>query len=111
WDSEYMPPIEEMGSMLNRWVVDAVAALKEFPDHQQMNLSYENLKEDTVGTLLRFTSFVFEKSIPTPADIAWVEESSKAIKKAPLRFHTLTPGEQVKLQNSCSEGLEALGYI
>ena len=43
WDSDYMPPIEEMAAMLNQWVLDAVEVIQSLPDHQKMNLRYEYL--------------------------------------------------------------------
>lgn len=109
WDSTYMPPLEEMGTMLNRWIVDAVAALEAFPEDRKMDLTFENLTEDTEATLLRFASFVFDRE-PTPEDRAWAQAEVAVIRKPSLKFPNLDPAEQRKLEAACAEGLAALGY-
>ncbi len=111
WDWDSMPPVEDMGAMLNRWVVDGVAALEEFPDAQKMDLSYESLVEETVETLLRLSCFVFDRSEPTPEDVAWAEKEKRGIRRAPIRFHRLDVAEQQRLQAVCEPALEALGYL
>ncbi|UCE06528.1 MAG: sulfotransferase [bacterium] len=110
WDSDYMPPLEEMGSMLNQWIVDAVGVLESLPDHQKMNLSYEDLMDDCMNTLLHFSNFVFERQEPTPEDIEWAEKECNVIERVPLRYQKLSRDEQEKLQNICYESLKTLGY-
>ena len=111
WDSDYMPPVEEMAKMLNKWIVDAVEVLGTLPDHQKMDLKYEDLMADTVGTLLRFVNFIFERSEPTIEDIKWAEQESVIIKSPPLRFPKLNHNEQQRLQYTCYESLKVLEYI
>lgn len=110
WDWEHMPPLEEMGAMLNRWVMDAVAALDELPARQRMDLSYEELMADTTGTLLGLARFVFERE-PTAEDRAWAEREVAVIRPAPLKSPGLPREEQERLEASCADALGALGYL
>ncbi len=110
WDSSYMPPLEEMGAMLNRWVVDATAALEAIPAQRRLNLAYEDLVDDAAGTLLRLSNFIFDREEPTPEDVAWAEAERAVIRRPPLKFPTLPEPEQRRLQEVCAEGLAALGY-
>ncbi len=109
WDSSYMPPLEEMGAMLNRWIVDAVDALEAVPAERKLDLSFEQLLTDTSATLLRFCAFVLERE-PTAEDIAWAEAECAVVRPPKLRFPTLPEAEQAKLQEVCADGLAALGY-
>jgi len=109
WDWNHMPPLEEMAAMLNRWVVDGVAALERFPPEQRMNLSYEQLMEDTAGALLELVRFLFDRE-PTAEDAAWAEQQMTVIRPATLKFPALPAGEQETLHASCREALQALGY-
>ncbi|MEM7349850.1 MAG: sulfotransferase [Acidobacteriota bacterium] len=109
WDADYMPPLEEMGAMLNQWIVDAVAALEQVPAERQINLSFESLVDDTVETLLGFSRFVFDRE-PTAEDIAWAEQERTVIRKPSLKFSQLDREQQEKLEAACAEGMEALGY-
>lgn len=110
WDWSYMPPLEEMGAMLNRWVVDGVAALETVPEERRLNLAYEDLVDDAAGTLLRLSSFIFDRAEPTPEDVAWAEAERAVIRRPSLKFPTLPEPEQQRLEEVCSEGLAALGY-
>jgi hypothetical protein len=111
WDSEVVPPVEEMGAMLNRWVVDAVAAFETLPAEQWMNLSFEDLLADAQGSLVRLACFLLDQEEATPEDVAWAEEQSELIRPPSLKFKTRPPEEQEKLQSACREGLETLGYL
>ena len=110
WDSEYMPPLEEMGGMLNRWILDAVAALESVPEDRKMDLSFEALTSETEATLLRFAGFVFDRAEPTPEDIAWARNEVAVIRKPSLKFPKLDPDQQRRLGAACAAGLAALGY-
>ncbi len=109
WDWDYMPPLEEMGAMLNRWMVNGVAALEGFPHDQQMNLSYEQLMQDAPGTLLGLIRFLFDRE-PTAEDFAWAEQEKTVIRPSSLKFPNLPPDQQQALQEACREAMEALGY-
>lgn len=109
WDQDHMPPLEEMAAMLNRWVVDGVAALDRFPSEQRMNLSYERLMEDADGTLLELVRFLFDRE-PTAEDAAWAEQQMAVIRPAPLKFPALPADERKTLQAACEGALAALGY-
>ncbi len=110
WDFDHIPPVEEMGAMLNRWFTDAIAALETVPERQKMNLSYENLMEDAVGTLLRLSCFLFDRTEPTAEDREWAEREATVIRPAPLKFPELDRATQAALEDSCRWALEVLGY-
>ncbi|MCP3959704.1 MAG: sulfotransferase [bacterium] len=110
WDWNTKPPLEEMGAMLNRWVVDADAALETVPEDRKMGLAYEDLLDDAAGTLLRLVGFIFDRDEPTPEDVAWAERERAVIRRPPLKFPGLDRGEQQRLEAACSEGLWILGY-
>lgn len=110
WDETYMPPLGEMGAMLNQWVVDAVAALEGVPDHQKWELRYEDLLDDTEATLRSFACFVFDREESTREDYEWAAEQSKVVKRNPLKFPALNPDQQAELNEACREGQKALGY-
>lgn len=109
WDWDHMPPLAEMAAMLNRWVVDGVAALQSFPPEQRINLSYEQLMADAAGTLLGLIRFLFDRE-PTAEDVAWAEQQLTIIRPSPLKFPALPPDEQETLRAACQEALTALGY-
>lgn len=111
WDWRHMPPLEEMGAMLNRWTMDGLAALEELPERQKMDVSYESLVTEPVDTLLNLSCFVLGTSEPSPEDVEWAEKEKTIIRRAPLRFHKLDDAEQKKLQDSCEPALRALGYL
>ncbi len=110
WDSTYMPPLAEMGAMLNRWIVDAAEALSAVPEERRMNLAFEDLLDDPEATLLQLAGFLFGRAEPTPEDIAWARQQATIIRRPPLKFPSLPPAEQAELQRVCQAGLEALGY-
>ena len=109
WDFDHMPPLEEMGAMLNRWIVDGTAALSEVPAERRMNLSYEDLLDDPTKTLIKLHEFIFE-SPPESQEIAWAKAESAVIRRPPLKFPTLAGDSRERLLDACSEGLAALGY-
>jgi hypothetical protein len=109
WDWDRMPPRTQMAKMLNRWMVDGVAALDGFPRDQQMSLSYEQLMKDTAGTLLELIRFFFDRE-PTAEDETWAEQETTVIRPAPLRFASLPSAERAELQAACRGALDALGY-
>ena len=110
WDTDHMPPLEDMGAMLNAWILDAVDALESVPPERKINLTFEALTDDPVETLLRFSSFVFERQ-PTAEDIAWAEKERAVIRKPPLKFPQLDRAAQSRIEAACGEGMEALGYL
>ncbi len=110
WDWNHMPPIEEMGAMLNRWVTKGVAALEAVPPERRLDLAYEDLLDDAEGTLLRLSNFIFDRDEPATEDVAWAREEVSVIRRPPLKFPQLTADEQERLEASCAEGLQALGY-
>ncbi len=111
WDWSVMPPIEEMGTMLNRWFVNALNALEQFPGDRQMNLAFEDLQSDPRATLLGLSGFLFDRpGRPTAEDLAWAEGACSIIRKPPKRFPNLSPDDQKKLQRACSESAHRLGY-
>lgn len=110
WDSGHMPPIEEMGAMLNAWIVDAVDALADVPAPRKMNLSYEAFLDDAETALLDLCRFAFDRDEPTAEDLRWAKEEARAVRRPPLKFPELPPEEQERLHASCREGLELLGY-
>ncbi len=110
WDFDYMPPIEEMGAMLNRWFVDGLAAFEALPADRRMSVAYEELMADAEGTLLRLAGFFLDRSEPSAAEVAWAKQEAAIIRPAPLRFPALGPEEREKLEVACAESLQALGY-
>ncbi len=110
WDWSHMPSIEEMGAMLDRWVVDAVAALEAVPPERRLDLAYEDLLDDAAGTLLRLSNFIFDREEPAAEDVAWAEKEVAVIRRPPLKFTELGAGEQRSLEASLAGGLAALGY-
>ncbi len=110
WDWSHMPPVEDMAAMLNRWVVDGVAALDTVPKGRRLDLAYEDLVDDPAATLLRLSGFIFDRAEPAPEDVAWAEAERAVIRRPPLKFPTLPEPEQRRLQEVCAEGLVALGY-
>ncbi len=110
WDWSVMPEVEEMAAMLNRWVVDAVAALEAVPAERRLNLAYEDLVDKPARTLLRLSNFIFDHREPTAEDVAWAEAERAVIRRPPLKFPALPRPEQQRLQEVCAEGLAALGY-
>lgn len=110
WDDTVMPPIEEMGAMLDRWIVDAVDALETVPAAQRIDLSYEQLVSDPTDTLLRFACFVLDRETPTAEDRAWSERESARVRPASLKFPRLSADEQSRLTKACGRGLSLLGY-
>ena len=111
WDWEHMPPRERMGDMLNRWIVNATAALDGFPREQQFDLSYEELMDKPARTLLELAKFLFDREDPASEDVTWAEAEREVIRPAPLRFPGLPELEQHRLQAACEDGLAALGYV
>ncbi len=110
WDWNYMPPLEEMGAMLNRWTVDAVDALESVPADRRLDVSFEDLVEKPARTLQRLSNFVFDREEPTPEDVTWAEAERAVIRRPPLKFPNLPRDQQERLEAVCAEGLEALGY-
>ena len=110
WDSSYMPPVEEMGAMLNRWVVDAAAALETVPKERQLNFAFEDLVEDPAKALVRLSNFIFDREEPTAEDMAWAEKERAVIRRPSLKFPSLPQPEKQRLQEACAEGMAALGY-
>jgi hypothetical protein len=111
WDWAHMPPIEEMGTMLNAWIVDALDALAGVPEPRKMALSYESVLDDPETALLDLCRFVFDRDEPTAEDVRWAKEEARAVVRPPLKFPELPRDEQGRLQASCAEGLELLGYF
>ncbi len=109
WDWQRLPALEEMAAMLDRWVVDGVAALERLPSRQRIDLAYEGLMADTAGTLLRLARFLFDR-VPTAEDVAWAERQTAEVRPPPLRFPTLAAAEQKTLQAACERALTVLGY-
>ncbi len=109
WDFDHMPPLEEMGAMLNQWVVDGVAALAEVPAERRLNLAYEDLLDDAAGTLSRLHEFIFEAP-PDEQELAWATAESAIIRRPPLKFPKLSNAEQQRLGEVCAGSLAALGY-
>ena len=110
WDSSYMPPIEEMGAMLNAWIVDALDALAGVPESRKMDLSYEAVLDDAESALLDLCRFFFDRDEPTGEDLRWAKEEALSVRRPPLKFPELDPGEQRRLDDSCRESLALLGY-
>lgn len=109
WDWSRTPPLEEMGAMLNRWVVNATEALAEVPAERRFDLPYEALMEDATGTLLELARFLLERET-TPEDEAWAERQAERIRPAPLRFPELPVPERDRLEAACADAIEALDY-
>lgn len=109
WDWDAMPPLEEMGAMLDRWVVDAVDALRSVPAGQLMDLKYEDLMQDAEATLLRFVGFVLDRE-PNDVDRAWAAEQAAIIRPSSLKFPGRSEDEQRRLQASVARSLSLLGY-
>ncbi len=110
WDWNHMPKIEEMGAMLNRWVVAAEAALEAVPAERRLPLAYEDLLDDAAGTLLRLSNFIFDREEPAPEDVAWAEKEVAVIRRPKRKFPLLAGEQQRRLQKSVAEGLAVLGY-
>ncbi|MEM7102870.1 MAG: sulfotransferase [Bacteroidota bacterium] len=109
WDESHFPPAHEMGTMLNQWIVDAEAALANFPQDQQRRLRYEDLMSDTVNSLLALITFFFERE-PNEADIKWAKSEAKVISAPPMRFPQLEAGSASQLADAVSESMDLLGY-
>ncbi len=110
WDSEFMPPVEDMGAMLNGWMVDAVPVLDKVPDGQKINLAYEDLLGSPEDTLLRFACFVLDRSEPTAADRVWAAEQASTIRPPSLKFPRLSPDDQARLEAAVAPAVRLLGY-
>ncbi len=109
WDSDHMPPIEEMGSMLNRWIVDAAPALESVPADRRLDLAFEDLCAKPEAVLLGLTEFLLER--PASAqDRDWAQRQAARIKPPPSRFADLPPEEQLRLEQACGDALDTLGY-
>ncbi len=109
WDWDYMPPIEEMGAMYNRWVVAAQAALAEVDDRQKYRLCYEDLISRPRETLLGFAHFVWDRP-PTREDEHWAREQEARIRPSQPKFDDLDQQQQTALERVCRESMELLGY-
>ena len=110
WDESYTPPLEEMGAMLNRWVVDAAAALEEVPAERRLNIAFEDLLDDPEATLLRLSGFIQGREEPSPEDVAWARGESAVIRPPSRKFPALPDAKQRRLSQACAEGLALLGY-
>ncbi len=111
WDWTYTPPVEELAAMVNRWVVDAAAALAELPAEQRMDLAYEELVTRPAETLLALSGFLLDRAEPSVGDRAWAERQARIVRRVPLRFPGLEEPEQQRLQAACGEALATLGYL
>ncbi|MDH3745506.1 MAG: sulfotransferase [Acidobacteriota bacterium] len=109
WDWEHLPAIEEMGEMLNRWVVDAIPVLESLPDERRLDLSFDQFCYQPETTLLDLASFVLDRR-PTEEDALWAREQATLVKAPRLRFPELSAGEQSLLEAACRPALDALGY-
>ena len=96
--------------MLDRWVVDAAAALETVPAERRLDLAYEDLLDDAQGTLLRLSGFTLGRDEPAPEDLEWAEREARVVRRPPLKFPALDRQEQQRLQDVCARGLAALGY-
>ena len=110
WDWEHMPPVEEMGAMLNRWVVDAGKALEVIPQERRLDLRFEDLVEQPAKTLLELSSFLLDREAPTAVDRAWARREAQGIRRPSLRFAGLSKDERKRLQESVAPALGVLGY-
>jgi len=111
WDSTYMPPVEDMGVMLNTWILEGMEAYNAFPERQKMDLAYEDLMGDTERTLCTFACFVFDREAPTEIDIQWAKAETAVIRRPPVRFQKLKDDEQKRLQASVLQGMKLLNYL
>ena len=109
WDEDYFPPVEEMGAMLNQWVVDAEAAFQDFPEDQQRGLSYEELMTNPEQSLLGLISFFLERE-PNQQDLEWVRAEAEIVSAAPLRFPKLEKDVAERLASAVEGAMKILGY-
>lgn len=109
WDWDYMPPIQEMGAMLNAHVVRAVEAFKAVPAEQKHDLRYEDLLANTRETLLGLTRFFFERE-PTDVDVTWAEEQASRVRPAKPKFPEIDSEKQAQLEHACRHAIDLLGY-
>ncbi len=110
WDWSVTPPVEDLGAMLNGWIVDAVAAFGSVPASQYADLAYEDLLNDPEATLLRFAGFVLDRAEPTETDRTWAATQAATIRPPSLKFGRLTPEEQARLSAVVAPARRALGY-
>ena len=109
WDWDYMPPLAEMGSMLDTWIRGAETALENVPRERKQLLRYEDLMQSPAQVLLDLVGFIFERE-PDATDRAWAEEQSQRVRPAPLRFEQLSRDEQDALAAACRISSALLGY-
>jgi hypothetical protein len=110
WDWTYTPPLEEMGAMLNAWVVEALSALEGHPEGLKMDLAYEDLLTRPEEALLGLCAFITERREPSDEDREWAAAQSRRIRPPELKFPQLAVEEQEKLATACGPALAALGY-
>ena len=109
WDWNYMPPIEEMGSMLNKWVLNAMDAFAQLPKEQHHNLRYEDLMSDPEGTLLSLAQFFLGRD-NTDEDRQWAQTQAARIRPSGPKFDKLEPQERSALENAVAPAMDILGY-
>lgn len=110
WDYEYSPPLEEFGKLWNDWTILADNTFSSIPSENKMNLRYEMLRKNPERTFHSLLNFIFDKEKPSLEDKNHVKKWKNRIKMPPLRFEKLDRTQQIKLQNSCKEGLKILDY-
>ncbi len=110
WDWRVYPPIEEMGAMLDRWMVDALDALSAVPAERKLDLAFEDLQARPEETLLELVGFLLERDEPTGADLAWARAQAGRVRRLPRKFPRLEAGERRRLEEACRESIVRLGY-
>lgn len=109
WDESFVPPVEEMGAMLDRWVCDAEAVFEAFDASRLRRFRYEDLVEDPAASLSGVAAFLLDRE-PTEVDRSWAAEVAPEVRKPTPKFPRLAASERERLERAVAASMELLGY-
>ena len=109
WDESYFPPLEEMGTMLNRWFVAAEKAFSAFPADRMRTLRYEDLMANAEKTLLAHIPYFLDREV-NDRDRDWAKAEAAIVRPSSLKFPSLEKAQQEKLAAAVKDSRQILGY-
>lgn len=99
-------PLSAYGRLWNRMVCEGLEDLRQLPTQQQYWLRYEDLMADPVTELTKLLAFIH----PELDAGAWAQDCSSTMRSARNNWRELAPDVLAELEQSCEQGLQALGY-
>lgn len=100
-------PIERFGLFWSWMIVSKGRLLNKLPNHQVLELRYEDLIHEPETNLNRLAHFILPGSSPDQ----WIRSAAQMIQPASVEWINLPEDERARLERSCAPGLRALQYV